>query len=263
MQLGVDMAEKVCVPSPPGGRAPGRRRTAGHDAGSGDKEPGRVMCSPRLVPWSTASIRTSMRRSNRGSGVRRRRPRPRRCSGWVGVRRGDQLDSRRAMLPASPRIQRSHDRPGDQAYFDIIHAFNGDRTAITGPGGRAGDPGAERCLQTVAGMDGCRNRARKARGQDRRHRQGVARGARVRIPGRDGAFGLQFGHGVGVGLHERPIISRLNSLDDPVEIQAACSSPSETHAPSQIPTAFRHPHQGRVVVTADGPKVITLFPWRS
>jgi len=26
------------------------------------------------------------------------------------------------------------------------------------------------------------------------------------------AFGLQFGHGLGLGLHERPIISRLNSL---------------------------------------------------
>src|SRR3546814_5677345 len=32
-------------------------------------------------------------------------------------------------------------------------------------------------------------------------------------------FGLQFGHGVGVGLHERPIISRLNSFDDPIEIK--------------------------------------------
>ena len=32
------------------------------------------------------------------------------------------------------------------------------------------------------------------------------------------AFGLQFGHGVGVGLHERPIISRLNSLETPEEI---------------------------------------------
>ena len=33
------------------------------------------------------------------------------------------------------------------------------------------------------------------------------------------AFGLQFGHGVGVGLHERPIISRLNSFDDPIELE--------------------------------------------
>ena len=32
------------------------------------------------------------------------------------------------------------------------------------------------------------------------------------------AFGLQFGHGLGLGLHERPIISRLNSMREPIEL---------------------------------------------
>ena len=32
------------------------------------------------------------------------------------------------------------------------------------------------------------------------------------------AFGLNFCHGIGLGLHERPIISRLNSFDDPMEL---------------------------------------------
>ena len=35
-----------------------------------------------------------------------------------------------------------------------------------------------------------------------------------------GAFGLNFCHGIGLGLHERPIISRLNSFDDPMELEA-------------------------------------------
>ena len=46
------------------------------------------------------------------------------------------------------------------------------------------------------------------------------------------AFGLQFGHGVGVGLHERPVISRLNSLDNPVEIKEGMLFALETYAPA-------------------------------
>ena len=42
------------------------------------------------------------------------------------------------------------------------------------------------------------------------------------------AFGLQFGHGLGLGLHERPIISRLNSLEDPMEIKACMVFALET-----------------------------------
>ena len=33
------------------------------------------------------------------------------------------------------------------------------------------------------------------------------------------AFGLNFCHGLGLGLHERPLISRLNSLKDPIELK--------------------------------------------
>jgi Xaa-Pro dipeptidase len=73
------------------------------------------------------------------------------------------------------------------------------------------------------------------------------------------AFGLQFGHGVGVGLHERPIISRLNSLDDPVEIQEGMLFALETYAPAADGRSAARIEE-EVVVTADGAKVITLFP---
>ena len=46
------------------------------------------------------------------------------------------------------------------------------------------------------------------------------------------AFGLEFGHGLGLGLHERPIISRLNSMDDPMEIKAGMVFALETYCPA-------------------------------
>ena len=73
------------------------------------------------------------------------------------------------------------------------------------------------------------------------------------------AFGLQFGHGVGVGLHERPIISRLNSLDSPIEIQEGMVFALETYAPAADGRSAARIEE-EVVVTADGCKVITIFP---
>ncbi len=70
------------------------------------------------------------------------------------------------------------------------------------------------------------------------------------------AFGLRFGHGVGVGLHERSIISRPNSLDNPIEIKEGMYFALETSA--RPTTAARI--EEMMVVTADGPQVTTLFP---
>ena len=47
------------------------------------------------------------------------------------------------------------------------------------------------------------------------------------------AFGLQFGHGVGVSLHERPIITRLNSFVDPLEIKEGMLFALETYCPGR------------------------------
>ena len=43
------------------------------------------------------------------------------------------------------------------------------------------------------------------------------------------AFGLQFGHGLGVGLYEFPMISRLHSLDAPVELEVGMVFALETY----------------------------------
>lgn len=73
------------------------------------------------------------------------------------------------------------------------------------------------------------------------------------------AFGLQFGHGVGIGLHERPIISRLNSFTEPIELRAGMVFALETYCPATDGRSAARIEQ-ELVVTADGPRVITLFP---
>jgi Xaa-Pro dipeptidase len=57
------------------------------------------------------------------------------------------------------------------------------------------------------------------------------------------AFGLSFCHGIGLGLHERPIISRLNSFDDPMELQAGMMFAVETYC--RRPTGCRQPASRR------------------
>jgi Xaa-Pro dipeptidase len=73
------------------------------------------------------------------------------------------------------------------------------------------------------------------------------------------AFGLQFGHGLGLGLHERPIISRLNSLDHPAEIKENMVFALETYCPASDGFSAARIEE-EVVVTADGAQVITLYP---
>ena len=46
------------------------------------------------------------------------------------------------------------------------------------------------------------------------------------------AFGLNFCHGLGLGLHERPLISRLNSLKDPIELKVGMVFAVETYCPA-------------------------------
>src|SRR5438045_9638705 len=46
------------------------------------------------------------------------------------------------------------------------------------------------------------------------------------------AFGLNFCHGLGLGLHERPLISRLTPLREPVELKAGMVSAVDTYCPA-------------------------------
>ena len=151
-------------------------------------------------------------------------------------------------------------RPGDQAYFDIIHVFNGYRTCYyrTFVVGRANQAQRDAFKQSREWMDAAIELVKPGATTDQ-----IARAwpeaHEFGFEDEMDAFGLQFGHGVGVGLHERPIISRLNSLDDPVEIQEGMVFALETYAPAGDGRSAARIEE-EVVVTADGCKVITLFP---
>lgn len=71
------------------------------------------------------------------------------------------------------------------------------------------------------------------------------------------AFGLAFGHGIGVGLWERPMVSRLYSLDNPVELQEGMVIALETYDAEGLDGARI---EQELVVTAQGHDVITKFP---
>ena len=72
-------------------------------------------------------------------------------------------------------------------------------------------------------------------------------------------FGLQFGHGLGLFLHERPIISHLVSLDNPMEIKEGMVFALETYCPASDGFSGARIEE-EVVVTNAGYRVITLFP---
>jgi Xaa-Pro aminopeptidase len=71
------------------------------------------------------------------------------------------------------------------------------------------------------------------------------------------AFGLAFAHGLGVGLWERPMVSRLFSLEHPVEFQEGMVIAVETYAGEGKDGARI---EEEVVVKAAGCEVITKFP---
>jgi Xaa-Pro aminopeptidase len=151
-------------------------------------------------------------------------------------------------------------RPGDQAYFDIIHVFNGYRTCYyrTFVVGRATQAQRDAFKKSREWMDAAIDLVKPGASTDQIARV-WPRAEDFGFENEMDAFGLQFGHGVGVGLHERPIISRLNSLDSPVEIQEGMVFALETYAPAGDGRSAARIEE-EVVVTADGCEVITLFP---
>ena len=73
------------------------------------------------------------------------------------------------------------------------------------------------------------------------------------------AFGLQFAHGLGLALHERPIVSRVISMDHPTEIKEGMVFAIETYCPATDGFSAARIEE-EVVVTDKGCRVITLFP---
>jgi Xaa-Pro dipeptidase len=151
-------------------------------------------------------------------------------------------------------------RPGDQAFFDIIHTFIGYKTCYyrTFVVGTASDAQRDAYKQAREWIDASIELMKPGVTTDQ-----VAkvwpRAEEFGFSNEMECFGLQFGHSVGLFLHERPIISRLNSLEHPVEIKEGMVIALETYCPAKDGYSAARIEE-EVVVTAEGPQVITRFP---
>ena len=151
-------------------------------------------------------------------------------------------------------------RPGDQAFFDIIQTFVGYKTCYyrTFVVGQASDAQRDAYKRAREWIDASIELMKPGVTTD----QVAGVWPKAEEFGFDSemeAFGLQFGHSVGLFLHERPIISRLNSLDHPVGIKEGMVIALETYCPAKDGYSAARIEE-EVVVTADGPQVITRFP---
>jgi len=151
-------------------------------------------------------------------------------------------------------------RPGEQAFFDIMHSFNGYRTCYYRTFSVGSSTQAQRDAYARASewMEAAITAIKPGVSTDQ-----VARHWPVAqefgLPDEKTAFGLQFGHGLGLALHERPIISRLSSLDAPMEIQKGMVFAVETYCPASDGVSAARLEE-EVVVVDDGVEIITRFP---
>ena len=151
-------------------------------------------------------------------------------------------------------------RPGDPAYFDILHSHMGYRTCYyrtfaVGSASRSQVDAYRRCRdmldRAIAVVRPGATTAEVASVWPTAQEFGFAN--------EEAAFALQFGHGVGLSIWEKPIISRLVSLDHPEPIEEGMVFALETFWPASDGwSAARIEEQ--LVVTATGCEVITRFP---
>ncbi|MBB5826039.1 M24 family metallopeptidase [Micromonospora carbonacea] len=151
-------------------------------------------------------------------------------------------------------------RPGDPAFFDILHSFMGYRTCYyrtfaVGSASRAQVDAYKRCREYM-------DRAIEL------VRPGATTADIVSVwptaqefgfADEEAAFALQYGHGVGLSIWEKPIFSRLVSLEHPEVLQEGMVFALETYWPSADGVGAARIEE-ELVVTADGAEVITKFP---
>jgi Xaa-Pro dipeptidase len=151
-------------------------------------------------------------------------------------------------------------RPGDQAFFDIIMSFVGYRTCYyrTFNVGRATRAQIDAYKKAREWMDDAIALIKPGVTTDKIARA-FPRAQEIGFESEMAAFGLNFCHGIGLGLHERPIISRLNSVDDPMEIEAGMLFAVETYCPATDGVSAARIEE-EIIVTPSGARIITLFP---
>jgi Xaa-Pro dipeptidase len=151
-------------------------------------------------------------------------------------------------------------RPVDQAFFDILQSYQGYRTCYyrTFNVGRATPAQHDAYRKCREWLDRAIELIKPGVSTDRVAAVWPA-ADEFGFPDELAAFGLQFGHGLGLALHERPIISRLVSLEQPMEIKTGMVFALETYCPATDGYSAARIEE-EVVVTDTGCRVISLFP---
>ncbi len=152
-------------------------------------------------------------------------------------------------------------RPGDQAFFDILQAFMGYRTCYYRT--------FNVCRATPAQHDAYRKArewldnaiaAHQARRLDRAYLRGVPEGGtNSASPTKWRPSACNSRTASGSILHERPIISRVVSMDHPTEIKEGMVFAIETYCPATDGFSAARIEE-EVVVTDKGCRLISLFP---
>jgi Xaa-Pro aminopeptidase len=151
-------------------------------------------------------------------------------------------------------------RPGDPAFFDILHSFNGYRTCYyrTFAVGSASPSMVEAYKRCRDYMDAAISIVKP----------GITTADVVKLwpkaeefgfANEEAAFALQYGHGVGLSIWEKPIFSRLVSLAHPEIIEEGMVFALETYWPASDGWSAARLEE-EVVVTKDGCEIITRFP---
>ena len=151
-------------------------------------------------------------------------------------------------------------RPGDQAFFDVIQSFMGYRTCYyrTFSVGRATPAQRTAYGKAREWMDRTIALLKPGIATDTIARSLPTAGD-IGFASEMDAFGLNFCHGLGLGLHERPLISRLNSLKEPIELKAGMVFAVETYCPASDGVSAARIEE-EVILTPAGPQVISLYP---
>jgi Xaa-Pro aminopeptidase len=151
-------------------------------------------------------------------------------------------------------------RPGDPVYYDILHSYMGYRTCYyrtfsIGYGSHAMVDAYKRCRDY---LDAAIELVRPGRTTGE-----IAavwpRAQDFGFPNEEAAFALQYGHGIGLAIWERPVISRLVSLDHSEEIKPGMVFALETFWPSSDGWSAARIEE-EIVVTETGHEIITRFP---
>jgi Xaa-Pro aminopeptidase len=151
-------------------------------------------------------------------------------------------------------------RPGDPVYYDILHSYMGYRTCYyrcftIGYASHAMRDAYKRCREY---LDAAISLIRPGRTTGE-----VAavwpRAQEFGFANEEAAFALQYGHGIGLAIWEKPVISRLVSLEHSHEIKPGMVFALETFWPSTDGWSAARIEE-EIVVTETGHEVITRFP---